>query len=322
MEIESTEQALSGLKLQFYERASACRVDVWQDGDWAELTEIGNFLSDWVDLPTDTHRVRLTNLSKGRMYLAELTAYGEGDKPANAPAWQVLDKADMMLVVAHPDDELLWFGGLLPTYAGERNLAVQVVYVVPTTPNRRLELLDGLQHCGVTAYPAFVGMRDARSNTLAGQYKRWNKNRLFETMTGFVRRYKPDVLVTQDFNGEYGHGAHRATADAAVKAVTYAANAQKYSGSAAAYGTWSVSKIYVHLYAEQQLKLDWHVPLTAFDGKDGETIAAEALAYHVSQMKHGWAMEEGGDNDNTLFGLYATTVGPDVLGNDLMENIN
>ena len=33
-------------------------------------------------------------------------------------------------------------------------------------------------------------------------------------------------------------------------------------------------------------------------------------------------MEEGGDNDNTLFGLYATTVGPDVLGNDLMENIN
>ena len=78
----------------------------------------------------------------------------------------------------------------------------------------------------------------------------------------------------------------------------------------------------VHLYAEQQLKLDWHVPLTAFDGKDGETIATEALACHVSQMKHGWAMEEGGDNDNTLFGLYATTVGPDVLGNDLMENIN
>ena len=124
-----------------------------------------------------------------------------------------------MTLVAHPDDELLWFGGLLPTYAGERKLAVQVVYVVPTTPNRRLELLDGLQHCGVTAYPAFVGMRDTRSNTLAGQYKRWNKNRLFETMTGFVRRYKPDVLVTQDFNGEYGHGAHRATADAAVKAV-------------------------------------------------------------------------------------------------------
>ena len=64
------------------------------------------------------------------------------------------------------------------------------------------------------------------------------------------------------------------------------------------------------------------VPLVSFDGKDGETIATEALACHVSQMKHGWAMEEGGDNDNTLFGLYATTVGPDVLGNDLMENIN
>lgn len=321
IELDSGEAAMAYLKVQFYERASDCLVEAWQDEGWVEIGRFGAFLSDWVEIPEGVTRLRLTNLSKGRMYLAEVTAYGEGDRPADAPVWRTADKADMMLVVAHPDDELLWFGGLLPTYAGERGLTVQVVYVVPTTPNRRLELLDGLRHCGVDVYPAFVGMKDTRSNTLAGQYKRWNKTRLFSTLTEFVRRYRPDVLVTQDFNGEYGHGAHRATADAATKAAVYAADSSKYADSAKAYGVWQVSKVYVHLYDQQQLQLDWHVPLEAFGGKDGETITTEALACHVSQMKHGWAMEEGGANDNTLFGLYYTNVGPDTAGNDLMEHI-
>lgn len=321
IEIDGGERFLSGLKLQFYERASAYRVETWQAGDWALLTEAGDYLSDWVALPEGTTKARLTNLSKGRMYLAELTVYGEGDKPADAPEWRTIDKADMMLVVAHPDDELLWFGGLLPTYAGQRRLAVEVVYVVPTTPNRRLELLDGLWHCGVTAYPAFVGMRDARANTLQGQYKLWNKNTLYETMTELVRKYRPEVLVTQDFGGEYGHGAHRATADATIKAAEYAALSKKYPKSAEAYGAWQVRKIYVHLYEENQLRLDWRVPLSAFGGKDSFTVTEEALACHASQVKHGWALEEGGENDNSLFGLYFTTVGEDIHGDDFMENI-
>ena len=52
--------------------------------------------------------------------------------------WQDLDKAELMLLVAHPDDELLWFGGLLPTYAGQRGLKVQVVYAAAPSPFRRL----------------------------------------------------------------------------------------------------------------------------------------------------------------------------------------
>ena len=47
-----------------------------------------------------------------------------------AREWQPsCEKADLLLIVAHPDDELLWFGGALPTYAGERGMAVQVMYM-------------------------------------------------------------------------------------------------------------------------------------------------------------------------------------------------
>ena len=96
-----------------------------------------------------------------------------------------------MLLVAHPDDELLWFGGLLPTYAGDRHLAVEVVYAVPATPVRRLELLDGLWTCGVTAYPELLHMRDARSDTLEGQYKKWSKTAFYDKVTDAIRRYRP-----------------------------------------------------------------------------------------------------------------------------------
>ena len=311
---------LGGLKVQFYERASAGKVEALVDGTWTECGQVGDFLSDYVTMPENTTQIRLTNESNGRMYLAEFKVYGEGDEPEDAPHWVKAEKADIMLVVCHPDDELLWFGGLLPTYAGEKGLTVQVVYVVPATPNRRLELLDGLQKCGVTAYPSFVGMADARAKTLEGQYKRWNKKTLMKKMTALIREYQPEVLITQDFNGEYGHGGHRATADAATKSVTYAADSSKYTESAKEYGTWQVKKVYVHLYEENQIQMDWHQPLSAFGGQDSMTVATQALECHVSQMKN-WSMEEGGENDNSLFGLYYTNVGEDVHGNDFMENI-
>ncbi|MBQ8080714.1 MAG: PIG-L family deacetylase [Clostridia bacterium] len=59
----------------------------------------------------------------------------------------------MLLLSAHPDDELLWFGGTLPTYAGERGKQVQLVYLAHGDARRKNELLDGLWTCGVHAYP-------------------------------------------------------------------------------------------------------------------------------------------------------------------------
>ena len=50
-------------------------------------------------------------------------------------------------------------------------------------------------------------------------------------------------------------------------------------------------------------------------------MATEGLACHVSQVNSGWTMEDSIKYDNSKFGLYYTTVGPDVLCNDFMENI-
>ena len=66
-------------------------------------------------------------------------------------------------------------------------------------------------------------------------------------VTEWIRRFQPDVLLTHDLQGEYGHGAHRACADAVMHCVEYAADAKKYPRSVQRYGTWDTPKCYIHL---------------------------------------------------------------------------
>ena len=57
--------------------------------------------------------------------ISELFLLGEGETPAWVQQWQpTVEDADLMLLFAHPDDEVLFFGGTLPYYAGERQMQV------------------------------------------------------------------------------------------------------------------------------------------------------------------------------------------------------
>lgn len=189
--IESADETISGLFLQFYERPTTVTIQAEQNGEWVDVAEGGTHLSDWYALPDRTTRARIVNTDKARLQLAELTVCGPGERPGYAASWQDCDKADMLLLVGHPDDELLWFGGLLPTYAGERQLKVQVVYAVKSIPQRRLELLDGLWHCGVNVYPMFLGQRDTRTNSLNAMYQVWDKYGIYTSVTRIIRMVRP-----------------------------------------------------------------------------------------------------------------------------------
>ena len=141
------------------------------------------------------------------------------------------------------------------------------------------------------------------------------------------------MVLTHDVNGEYGHGAHRVCADAALRCVDYAADAGKYADSAAQYGVWQVKKLYLHLYSEGVLEMDWDQPLSALDGRTGYQAALDAYAWHVSQHEAGQKNPKTGkfeyftveprDSDYSCcrFGLAYSAVGPDVEKNDFLENI-
>lgn len=104
-------------------------------GDWQQIgAYTGDYAQGYAAFPARSQRFRLVFARDGEklpLSLRQINVFTPGDIPAiEAREWQPsCEKADLLLIVAHPDDELLWFGGALPTYAGERGMAVQVMYM-------------------------------------------------------------------------------------------------------------------------------------------------------------------------------------------------
>lgn len=319
-------QSASGVMVQWYEHPHAWGVQVKDEsGTWTDAGHTdGSYLAEYLPLPEGTTVFRVANApgEKRHFNMTELRIYGEGDIPPEAQQWQPsAEKADLMLLVAHSDDEVLWFGGTLPRYAGEEGKVCQVCMMVPSMPYRRLELLDSLWTCGVKNYPVWGNFKDAFSFTLKKQYKHWNKNRVYETVAGWIRQFQPDVLLTHDLQGEYGHGAHRVCADAVMNCLQAAADEKKYPSSAKKYGTWDTPKCYIHLWKENGIDMDWRQPLDSFGGKTSFEVAEAAFRCHVSQQKTDYHVEDWGPWDNSLFGLYRSLVGADEAKDDFFENI-
>ena len=290
-------------------------------------------------LPGETSiRIIATEQSVCSMGLNEVFAFGPGEPPSWVQRWQEpVEKADILFLVAHPDDELLFLGGAIPTYAVERKKSVVVAYLTWSNTTRRSEALNGLWSMGVRNYPDFGGFGDRYSTRLSDAYDQvtGQKRAVWMWITEMFRKYRPEVVVTHDPDGEYGHGQHQMMADAAINCYDLAADENQYRESAAQYGTWQVKKLYLHLWGNEsnQIHMDWNVPLSSFDGKTGIQLAEEAYALHMTQQNMGIKIhgkfhhfsvaETGGElYPNTVFGLYASRVGPDETHTDFLEHIH
>ena len=286
--------------------------------------------------------VRILSTQEGQHTLGfnEIFAFGKGEIPDWVQRWEEpVEKADVLFLIAHPDDELLFMAGAIPTYAVEKGKNVVVAYLSWSNTTRRSEALNGLWHMGIRNYPVFGGFRDAYSRDLKDAYDNIKKGKQGKQMvqgwvTELYRKYRPEAVVTQDLDGEYGHGQHKMVADAACECYDLAARSDAFEESAALYGTWQVKKLYVHLYGDEdvQTRFDWNQPLASMGGKTGIELAAEAYALHVTQKNAGakvkgkhfyFSVEDscGGRYPNTCFGLYRSEVGPDETHTDFLEHI-
>ncbi|MBQ8653441.1 MAG: phosphodiester glycosidase family protein [Clostridia bacterium] len=269
-------------------------------------------------------RIYCTQETKYEWSFNEIFVLSEGDLPDWVQCWEpTKEKADIMFLVAHPDDELIFMAGALPTYAVEQQRDVVIAYLSYSNTTRRSELLNGLWAMGIRNYPVIGEFRDAYSKKLATAYdKLGGKAKVRNFVVELYRKYKPEVVVTHDLNGEYGHGQHQVVADTAAAAIELAASEGEYLDSYMEYGAWSVKKLYHHLYPENQITFDWNVPLQSMGGKTGLELAVAAYDLHVTQKGSGMSVTETGtEYDNRVFGLAYTAVGPDVRGDDFLENV-
>lgn len=319
---------IAGLYVCFGNMPESWEIQTSDDGkDWfTAVPGDTRFLHAYIALPQPAQHVRLavTSEKKTALRINDLFVLSEGDLPDWVQVWQPTEeKADILFLSTHPDDELIFFGGAIPTYAVEQQRKVVVAYFTRSNTTRSSELLNGLWHMGVRTYPVIGNFKDSYAKNLKAAYKSaGGKDKVNEWIVGLYRQYKPEVVVTQDTNGEYGHKQHMMIADAAQNCIALAANEDEFTASTIAYGTWQVKKLYLHLYPENQITFDWTVPLKSMNGATGIELAEEAYTLHKTQASSGMSVTETGTKyDNRVFGLAFTTVGEDVRKDDFLENI-
>ena len=312
-----------------------------------------SFLHEYVTLPQATTSATLQ--FTGTVQVTEITAYTPGEPPEDVQIWQPCHEgaADILLLSTHGDDEHLFFAGLLPLYAAERNLRVQVAYMTPhrNPPSIRChEILNGLWSVGVRNYPVIGRYPDflitdlddpnrSPAEDLEASYRYLEREGISEEdLVGYVveliRRFKPQVVVGHDFAGEYGHNMHILYTDLLVKALPLSNNPEAYPELAAQYGLWDVPKTYIHLYEENPIVIDYDVPLEYFDGMTAFQVSQNyGFPCHQTQQHPRFTYWLYGYNKDitkatqivkhnpAYFGLYRSLVGEDVLKNDFMENL-
>lgn len=283
--------------------------------------------------------------ANGSVRLSEIYTFAGTDVPDFVQKWSAPyeNGADLVLFATHGDDDQLYFAGLLPLYSTAKDCRLQVVYLTDhrnNTSGRIHEMINGLWAVGVRAYPVFGRFADFRIDDLEETYRTYENsyNTSREELQGFVveqiRRFKPQVAVGHDLKGEYGHGMHQLYADLLTKAIKLVGDPTAFPESAKKYGTHEISKLYLHLYEENPITIDYDQPMDVFDGLSAFQVTQKyGFPCHVSQQWTGFrTWLNGYDGEITKasqiekynpskFGLYHTTVGADVKKNDFLENI-
>jgi len=314
----------------------------WQCDAGISVLDCGQngFLHEYVEIPVAARTLTLTFPAGAA--IAELSVWSAGELPDTVQVWQPpLDEADLLLFSTHSDDEHLFFAGILPDCI-DRGLAAQVVYMTQhfDTHNRPHEQLNGLWAVGVRNYPIVGPFPDLYSTSLAAARtiyagQGYKEDAFIAYAVEQIRRFRPQVIVGHDVNGEYNHGAHIVNTAALQKALEVSADASAYPDSAAKWGVWEVPKTYLHLWPERTVTMNWDKPLAYYGGMTAFQVSNLGYNEHYSQH---WtwftrwirgttaapitAAAQIATYSPCAYGLYRTTVGDDTPGtNDFFEHI-
>lgn len=314
-----------GIYIGWYDPESVFTITAYnKSGKVVKTYENGDLYdgySCFYPLDTSTRKIEILMPSSGNkeygIYYLELS-----DAKAENPAikrWEdPKEHCDLLVVATHQDDEFIYMGGIIPKYI-DQGYTVALAYTSICSRLRVEEGLCGIWHSGIHTYPDFMGYPDlGRKETFEEAADVWGGfDNVVRSYVRELRARRPKVVVTHDINGEKRvHNSHRVTSYALQEAVGLAKDETYDPESVALYGTWQVSKLYLHLYDKYQIKLDYNKPLESYNGKTAYEVATEGYAFHVSQHRS-YQMNDpdmlpGGIYDNTLFGLFFSTVGYDT----------
>lgn len=201
------------------------------------------------------------------------------------------DRARVLAVHAHPDDESLLTGGTLARFArsgsevtlitctaGELGARAAGCEADPATARLR-ELRAACRVLGVASL-RLLGYADS-GNMVGGMpsqhsFARCDTHEALTRVAAIIREVRPDVVIAYDARGTYGHPDHVRAHEVTVAAVAAAAQ----PSSALPGVAWQASRLWYTVLPESVVRGSLLAPLLEVDSDlfDDETRAEEIVA--------------------------------------------
>lgn len=179
--------------------------------------------------------------------------------------------AGLLCVHPHPDDESIACGGVLARYV-EEGMRVKVVTCTrgeegenlagidlgdeDLVAHRERELADALAALGVDDHEYLgyrdSGMVDTEGNSHPGSFHQADLYEAATRLARIIRRFRPDVVVSDDHRGTYGHPDHIKAFRVTERAVELAADSWWTTPDDGE--PWRVAKRYVHAVSEPRMR--------------------------------------------------------------------
>jgi N-acetyl-1-D-myo-inositol-2-amino-2-deoxy-alpha-D-glucopyranoside deacetylase len=200
----------------------------------------------------------------------------------------------LLAVFAHPDDEAFGTGGTLARYASEgvattlvcatRGEAGEIAEGTGATPETLGEVREHELRCAAETVGVheviFLGYRDSGmagtpENQRPDAFINAPAEQVIRQLVKIIRRVKPEVVVTFEPNGGYGHPDHIAIHKHTVAAFHEAADPEKYPELGA---PWQATRFFY----------------TAIPRSFFIQMVDEMKALGLDESEYGWLEEEGG----------------------------
>ncbi len=178
-----------------------------------------------------------------------MTAYAENMTPG-------MTLPRLLCVQAHPDDETIWTGGTLARHCAAGGEADVVTTTWGIGRPRHLELVEALATLGLPRPPIMLGYADGGVPGSADLPPLVDApfDDEVRALTAHVRALQPDIILTTDAFGIYGHPDHIHTHRLCLAAAEAAAEPHLYPDEGPA---WQVSSIYLVTVSESRSRAAW-----------------------------------------------------------------
>ncbi|MGD8488719.1 MAG: PIG-L family deacetylase [Anaerolineae bacterium] len=248
------------------------------------------------------------------------------------------EKKQLLAVFAHPDDETFGTGGTLARYASNgtevtlvcatRGEAGEIADPALATPEnlgqvREAELECAARQMGVQE----ILLLDYRDSGMAGTAENDDPRALVnapakqvvQQIVAIIRRLRPQVVVTFDPQGVYGHPDHIAIHRHTVTAFHAAADPTRFPELGA---PWQAERLFYSIVPRSMLRTmrDWLASMGE-DTRDLEGFEQAAAQWPDEKIHVSLDVSEAVDTKWSALSCHQTQFGPDNLFRRMPENV-